>query len=130
MAIRYHLKKGDYIICDPAILVKKTKDGDAWVKKLWDVFYQDMNHFHELFIEGVHLYITRTAEGDGFFGEIGTDTGTLAVFDIETIKNDQRFHHAYDRRGAKIFQADDTFFVEVENYNIYLSNGYKVLTQD
>lgn len=130
MSMRYNLKEGDYIICDPAIIVKKTKDGDLWVKKLWDLFYKDMNHFHEFFLDGVHLYITRTAEGDGFFGEVGTDTGTLAIFDIKTIESDDRFHNAYDRNGAKLFHASHDFFVEVNNFNINLSNGYQVLTQD
>jgi hypothetical protein len=130
MSIKYNLKIGDYILCDPAIIVKKSKDGDIWIKKLWELFYKDMNHFHDIYLDSIHLYITRTAEGDGFFKEVGTDTGTLAIFEIETILNDDRFHDPYDRKGAKVFHAEEGFYVEVKGFNIYLSDGYEVITSD
>ena len=85
MVRSYQLKKGRYFVGDPGYLIKKTPAGDKFIEKLWDSFYSDMNSFHKLVIDHITIYVTRTAEGDGFFDGIATDTGAIAIIDINQV---------------------------------------------
>lgn len=123
----YTLNPGKYAIGDPAIFVRKTKDGDAWLKRLWDTFYKDINQFQHLELDGVTFYITRTAEGDYYYQGIGTDTGTLMVIKMDEFQ-DERFHFSQGQHGVKYFQTDHEISVCVDRFNLHFSNGIHVIT--
>jgi hypothetical protein len=130
MSVRYELKKGTYFIGDPAIFIRKNQNGEQFVKKLWDLFYLDMNLFQHLEIDGIEFYITRTAEGDGYFDGIGTDTGTIMIIRIDDLSQDERFHHQYPSRGCKLIEVIDKDGVMVESFNIYFDNGLSIRTHE
>ncbi len=123
----YTLNPGTYAIGDPAIFVKKTKEGDAWLTLLWATFYKDMNSFQHLDLNGVSFYITRTAEGDYYYRGIGTDTGTLMVIKIDGF-NDERFRFTKEQHGVKYFDTEVDVSVCVDRFNLHFSNGIDVIT--
>jgi hypothetical protein len=128
MKVSYELEKGNYFIGDPAIFIRKNQAGDQFVQKLWDLFYLDMNHFQHLEIDHVSFYITRTAEGDGYFDGIGTDTGTIMIIRIDDLKSDERFHSEFPSRGCKILEVKDRDRVSVESFNIHFESGLSIQT--
>lgn len=128
MVKSYHLKKGRYYVGDPGYLIKKTPEGDKFIKQLWDSFYTDMNNFHKLVIDHITIYVTRTAEGDGFFDGVATDTGALAIMDINQVLEDDRFYIRSDGRGCHYVEVEDEDEVTVENFNIKFKSGFKVIT--
>ncbi len=128
MNVSYELSQGHYFIGDPAIFIRKNPEGDLFVQKLWDLFYLDMNKFQHLLIDGVSFYITRTAEGDGYFDGIGTDTGTIMIIRIDDLADDQRFHHEFPTRGCKILEVKDRDLVSVESFNIHFESGLSIRT--
>ncbi|RJX25856.1 MAG: hypothetical protein C4537_03855 [Acholeplasma sp.] len=123
----YSLNPGTYAIGDPAMFVKKTKEGDLWLKVLWDTFYRDMNRFQQLQIDGISFYITRTAEGDYYYQGIGTDTGTLMVIRINDVL-DERFRFSNEQHGVKYFDCDHEVTVCVDRFNLHFSNDIHVIT--
>lgn len=123
----YPLNQGRYVIGDPAIFVKKNKEGDRWITMLWDTFYLDMNQFQQLTIDGITCYITRTAEGDYYYQGIGTDTGTLMIIQIDQL-HDDRFHVNPDQQGIKFIEVDYEMTVCVDRFNLYFSNGLTIIT--
>lgn len=123
----YPLNQGRYVIGDPAIFVKKNKEGDRWITMLWDTFYLDMNQFQQLTIDGITCYITRTAEGDYYYQGIGTDTGTLMIIQIDQL-HDDRFHVNPDQQGIKFIDVDHEMTVCVDRFNLYFSNGLTIIT--
>ncbi len=123
----YTLNPGTYAIGDPAIFVKKTKEGDAWLTLLWATFYKDMNAFQHLDLSGITFYITRTAEGDYYYRGIGTDTGTLMIIKIDDF-DDERFHFAKEQQGVKYFNTEVDVSVCVDRFNLHFSNGIDVIT--
>ena len=123
----YSLSPGTYAIGDPAMFVKKTKEGDLWLKVLWDTFYRDMNRFQQLDIDGISFYITRTAEGDYYYQGIGTDTGTLMVIRINEL-TDERFRFSKESHGVKYFDCEHEVTVCVDRFNLHFSNDIHVIT--
>ena len=123
----YPLNQGRYVIGDPAIFVKKNKEGDRWITMLWNTFYLDMNQFQQLTIDGITCYITRTAEGDYYYQGIGTDTGTLMIIQIDQL-HDDRFHVNPDQQGIKFIEVDYEMTVCVDRFNLYFSNGLTIIT--
>ena len=123
----YPLNQGRYVIGDPAIFVKKNKEGDRWITMLWNTFYLDMNQFQQLTIDGITCYITRTAEGDYYYQGIGTDTGTLMIIHIDQL-HDDRFHVNPDQQGVKFIDVDYEMTVCVDRFNLYFSNGLTIIT--
>ncbi|MGI6711061.1 MAG: hypothetical protein ACOX4W_06465 [Bacilli bacterium] len=128
MVRSYQLKKGRYFVGDPGYLIKKTPAGDKFIEKLWDSFYSDMNSFHKLVIDHITIYVTRTAEGDGFFDGIATDTGAIAIIDINQVLNDDRFQIRPDGIGCHYVDVLDEDEVTVDNFNISFKSGFKVIT--
>ncbi|MBU1142242.1 MAG: hypothetical protein KKH92_01200 [Firmicutes bacterium] len=128
MSNSYKLSAGTYFIGDPAMMIKKTKEGDQFITTLWDLFYKDMNQFQKLVIDGVTLFITRTAEGDGLFGDVGTDTGTICIMRLEDITKDDRFNANAILRGCHYINVDQEDQVTVANFNIRFDSGYQVIT--
>lgn len=124
----YHLKEGNYFVGDPGYLIKKTPEGEKFIEELWDSFYTDMDCFHKLSIDNIIIYVTRTAEGDGAFGDVATDTGVIGIIDINQVLKDDRFHVRPDGRGCHYVLVDDDDEVEVDNFNIKFKSGYEVIT--
>ena len=122
------LPKGTYFIGDPAMIFKKTKAGDDLIQALWKEFYKDMNSFQRLVMDNVVIYLTRTAEGDGFYGTVGTDTGTIGIIELNQIKHDERFKSEERLRGCYYIEVVDTEKVWVEAFNIYFQSGYSIIT--
>ncbi|MDO9629419.1 MAG: hypothetical protein Q7I99_05900 [Acholeplasmataceae bacterium] len=128
MSSQYLLSPGSYFIGDPAILIKKTPEGDRFISTLWDLFYRDMNLFQKLTIDNITVYITRTAEGDGMFNDIGTDTGTISIIKLNDIKNDSRFRANDILKGCHYLEITSEEKVTVTDFNMYFDNGYQVIT--
>ena len=128
MTKEHILLKGKYFIGDPAMIFRKTVDGDKLIQKLWEEFYKDMNSFQHLILDGVEIYITRTAEGDGFYQTVGTDTGTIAIIELGQLVNDQRFKADERLNGCHYLDVTDTEKVSVDMFNIYFSSGYLIIT--
>ncbi len=128
MSKSYVLSAGTYFIGDPAMLIKKTLDGDQFIKTLWDLFYKDMNQFHQFNIDGVTMLMTRTAEGDGLFGDVGTDTGTICILKLEDIKDDIRFNTSQVLNGCHYLSITQEDRVTVTHFNIQFDSGYQVIT--
>ena len=128
MSNSYILSKGTYFIGDPAMIIKKTIEGDQFIKILWDLFYKDMNSFQNITIDSVSLFITRTSEGDGLFKDVGTDTGTICIIKLEDIKNDSRFNANAILNGCHYLEVLTEDRVTVSNFNIKFDSGYEVIT--
>jgi hypothetical protein len=128
MSSSYLLTKGTYFIGDPAIMIKKTDEGDKFITTLWDLFYKDMNKFQKLTIDNVTIIITRTAEGDGLYGDVGTDTGTICILRLEDIQNDVRFNANTTLHGCHYLNVVSEEAVTVKDFNIYFDSGYQVIT--
>lgn len=129
MSVHYELKKGTYFIGDPAIFIRKNDEGEKFVQKLWDLFYQDMNKFQHLIIDQVEFFITRTAEGDGYFDGIGTDTGTIMIIRVDELSQDSRFSNRFPAKGCKLLEVKDYDGVTVESFNLYFDCGLIIKTQ-
>jgi len=128
MSNSYLLQKGSYFIGDPAMIIKKTEAGDQFITTLWDLFYKNMNQFQKLTINNITIIITRTAEGDGLFGDVGTDTGTICILRLEDIQNDVRFNANKTLHGCHYLKVLSEENVTVEKFNIYFDSGYQVIT--
>jgi len=124
----YILPKGTYFIGDPAMIFKKTKEGDELIQALWKEFYKDMNSFQCLVMDHIVIYLTRTAEGDGFYGTVGTDTGTIGIIEINQLKDDMRFKFDERLRGCHYLEVLDKEKVWVDAFNIYFESGYQIIT--
>lgn len=124
----YTLKKGTYLFGDPALIIKKTEEGNLLVRKLWEVFYQDAQSFQHLTLDGTDFFITRTAEGDGFYQSVGTDTGTLMLIHVEDHQQDERLNLTLNRKGMLTLHMNEGETVSVERFNIYFSQGITILT--
>lgn len=125
----YTLKSGTYLVGDPALIFKKNESGTKVTRKLWDTFYQDMNAFQHLDIEGIDLFITRTAEGDGFYQGVGTDTGTIMIIRIDAYLEDERLNVITHRSGMLTLAIHEGETITVDRFNIYFSNGVQIITQ-
>jgi len=124
----YKLKAGTYLVGDPALIFKKDEAGTKLTQELWNIFYQDANQFQHLTLDGITIYITRTAEGDGYYQGVGTDTGTIMIIDVEEHMHDQRLNLTLHRRGMLTLELPEDGFVEVDHFNICFSNGQKIRT--
>lgn len=128
MSDTYALTQGRYYIGDPGLIIKKTVEGDQFIEQLWDVFYKDMHRFHQLNIKGITLFIMRTKSGDGMYGDIGTDTGTIMIMNLNQVKDDPRFYAKDSLNGCHYMDVDHAISVRMDDYNLYFSNGYEVIT--
>ena len=117
------LTKGTYYIGDPAYLIKKNQEGDQFITKLWDLFYKDMNKFHELIIDEIKFYAFRTEGGDGIFDGIGTDTGVIMIIDMSKIKDHIGFKQDIKEHGCKIITLNEDVVASVKNFNLEIK-GY------
>ncbi len=125
----YKLKKGSYIICDPAVLIKKNDDGEEFLQKLWKIFYKHPNEFQHLKIKGVKFLISRTEGGDGVFNGLGTDTGVFMILDVKEIEDHDLFNSMeHIIKHAKKLSYDHDTEVYVENFNIYFE-GFEIITE-
>lgn len=124
----YMLKKGTYLVGDPAIIFKKNEEGTLLIRKLWEIFYKDMQAFQHLTLDGVELYITRTAEGDGYYQSVGTDSGTIMIICADDYEQDDRLNVTKDRRGMLTLNIADGETVSMERFNLYFSNGVTIIT--
>ncbi|MDX9691009.1 MAG: hypothetical protein RBT45_01050 [Acholeplasmataceae bacterium] len=125
----YTLTKGTYFFGDPAILIKKTVEGDQFITRLWDLFYIDHNQFQHLTIDSISFYMTRTKGGDGRFNGVGTDTGTFIIIDISQIENDPRFIINKNVDFVKYITVEHEEKVTVDNFDIYFESGLTVITE-
>lgn len=128
MCKSYFVKKGQYFIGDPAIVVRKNNEGDAFIQKLWDEFYKNPHEFREIELDGIFFYMTRTEGGDGRYSGIGTDTGTFWIIEISQLKDDLRFHIDLNPSFAKIMDLNEGEEIKVCHFNIYFENGFEVIT--
>lgn len=117
------LNKGTYYVGDPAYLIKKNDEGDAFITKLWDLFYTDMNKFHALTINDIHFYAFRTEGGDGIFDGIGTDTGVIMIMEMSQIKDHIAFKQDIQEHGCKIITLHEDVIASVTNFNLEIK-GY------
>lgn len=129
MPTTYELRPGTYVIGDPAVIVRKNDRGTAWTEKLWETFYLDMNRFHRLTIDGVTFMITRTAEGDGYFDGVGTDTGTIMILRTEDVMGDDRFQPSFPKHGCRYLSVTENDHVTVMDFNIFFESGLSIRTQ-
>ena len=124
----YTLSKGTYFIGDPAYIIRKTDKGDQFIKKLWDLFYEDMNKFHKIELDGVLLYLMRTEGGDGIFDGVGTDTGVFMIVEISQLNDEDIFKQSIEPRGCKIITLNEEKTVEVINFNLEIKGVLKIKT--
>lgn len=122
------LSKGTYYIGDPAYIIRKTQKGDTFIKKLWDLFYQDMNQFHKINLDGVLLYLMRTEGGDGIFDGVGTDTGVFMIVEMSQLKDEDIFKQNIEPRGCKIVTIDEEKIIEVVDFNLEIKGVLKIET--
>lgn len=122
------LSKGTYYIGDPAYIIRKTQKGDTFIKKLWDLFYQDMNQFHKINLDGVLLYLMRTEGGDGIFDGVGTDTGVFMIIEMSQLKDEDIFKQNIEPRGCKIVTIDEEKIIEVVDFNLEIKGVLKIET--
>ncbi len=122
------LNKGTYYVGDPAYLIKKNKEGDAFITKLWDLFYRDMNKFHELVIDDIHFYVFRTEGGDGIFDGIGTDTGVIMIIEMSQFKDHTGFKQDILEHGCKVITLNEDVKAEVDDFNLEIKGYLKVET--
>ncbi|MFA6801438.1 MAG: hypothetical protein WCR19_04965 [Acholeplasmataceae bacterium] len=123
----YKLNKGTYFIGDPAVVVIKNDDGEAFLQLLWETFYENPNEFQYLNIKGSKFYVTRTEGGDGIFNDIGTDTGIIMIVNIKELKNHKIFKKELPTLRTKIITYDHDSFVCVNDFNIYFE-GFEIIT--
>ena len=126
--MKYLLSKGKYYVGDPAYLIKKNNEGSVFIEKLWDLFYKDMNKFHELVIENIKFYATRTEGGDGYFNGIGTDTGVFIIIDLDQVKGNSAFKESIVENGCKIITLKEDTIAEVVDFNLDIKGYLKVET--
>lgn len=124
----YHLKQGTYLVGDPALIVKKDEEGTHLIQHIWALFYQDSNAFQHLNLEGVSFYLTRTAEGDGYYQGVGTDTGTIMIIHVEDHMHDQRLNLTRHRRGMLTLELPENSWVSVNHFNLRFSSGHYIRT--
>ena len=124
----YTLSKGTYYIGDPAFIIRKTKKGDQLIKKLWEIFYKDMNKFHQILLDGVLLYLMRTEGGDGIFDGVGTDTGVIMVLEMSQLKDEEIFKQNIEPRGCKIITIDEDKTIEAINFNLEIQGVLRIET--
>jgi hypothetical protein len=129
MSKSYILPKGTYVIGDPAILIKKNPEGEAFIEVLWAIFYEDHNQFQKITIDGIEFYITRTKGGDGRFNGIGTDTGTIMIINTLYLEDDSRFRDDLNINFIKILTFEKDEKVSVDNFDIYFESGFTVITE-
>lgn len=127
--MKHTLSKGKYYVGDPAYLIIKNKEGNDFIEKLWELFYKDMNKFHELNINSIKFYAMRTEGGDGFFDGIGTDTGVFIILDMNQIKGHIAFKQEIVERGCKIIDIKEDTVAEVKDFNLDIKGYLKVETQ-
>ena len=126
--MKYTLPKGTYYIGDPAYIIRKTKKGDLFINRLWDLFYKDMNKFHQLKLDGVLLYLMRTEGGDGIFDGVGTDTGVLMIIEMSQLNDEEIFKQNIEPRGCKIVTIDEEKTIEVVDFNLEIKGILKIET--
>jgi len=124
----YKLKAGTYLVGDPAVIFKKDERGTQLITTLWEIFYLNSNQFQHLNLDGINFYITRTAEGDGYYQGVGTDTGVIMIIHVEDHEHDDRLNLTLDRRGMLTLTLPDQSVVEVDHFNIQFSSGHRIRT--
>ena len=124
----YKLSKGTYYIGDPAYIIRKTQRGDQFIKKLWNLFYKDMNKFHKIELDGILLYLMRTEGGDGIFDGVGTDTGVFMIVEMSQLKDEDIFKQNIEPRGCKIITLEEDKIIEVIDYNLEIKGVLKIET--
>lgn len=124
----YTLTKGTYFIGDPAYIIRKTEKGDQFIKKLWNLFYKDMNKFHKIELDGILLYLMRTEGGDGIFDGVGTDTGVFMIVEMSQLHNEDIFKQNIEPKGFKIITLDEEKAVEVVDFNLEIKGVLKIET--
>ena len=125
----YTLKPGAYIICDPAYIISKNKEGFAFSEKIRIMFFKEMNKFHHFEIDGITLYMFRSLGGDGVFDGVGTDTGTIIIIETSQLKDDIRFKSSFNKGNIKTFETEEPIIACVENFDLTLSNGISIHTE-
>jgi hypothetical protein len=127
--MKHILSKGTYYVGDPAYLIKKNNEGDTFINKIWDLFYQDMNMFHLMHIDDIKFYVFRTEGGDGFFDGVGTDTGVIMIIDLAQTKDHIAFKQDIEERGCKIITLNEDTEAEVISHNLDIKGYLQVKTQ-
>ena len=128
MSKSYILYEGLYYIGDPANIINNNKVGNEFLSKLWDFFYQDSDRFQHLILDGIEFYITRTLGGDGRFGDIGTDTGTIIIVDTQQLIKDFRFQVNFEQEGVHFLEVKEQEKVTCEKFSLYFESGYQIIT--
>ena len=126
---QYTLNPGSYVICDPAYIIHKTREGLAFNDQLRIMFFKDMNKFHRFEIDGIILYMFRSLGGDGVFDGVGTDTGTIIIIETSQLQGDPRFKSDYTSGRILTFEAKEPVIATVENFDLTLSNGIFIHTE-
>lgn len=126
---QYTLTKGHYVICDPAYMMLKNKEGDQFNQKVINQFFKEMNKFHHFIIDGITFYMFRSLGGDGIFDGVGTDTGTIIIIETTQLKDDIRFRQDYSRGAIIHFDVDEPVIATVDNFDLSISNGIKIHTE-
>jgi hypothetical protein len=124
----YTLYEGLYYIGDPANIINNNKAGHEFITKLWDFFYQNADQFQHLILDGIELFITRTLGGDGRFGDVGTDTGTICIVDTQQLVKDFRFEVDFEQVGVHFLEVKTTEKVTCEKFSLYFESGYEIIT--
>lgn len=127
--ITYKLKKGAFIVGDPGVLIRKNEDGNKLTDQLFSLYQVDRNHFHELELSGIKVWMMRTAEGDGYYQTVGTDSGTIMVICYDDYHEDKRLNLNLHHPGTLTIELEENDTVSMERFNLYFSNGVKIITQ-
>lgn len=123
----YKLKKGAYYVGDPAMITLKNDLGEAFLQKLFEVFYKAPNEFQDIKIKGIHFFAQRTEGGDGIFNGVGTDTGIYIILNTKYLTNKKLFKQTLPPSNYKIIAYDHDTFVSVESFNIYFED-FEIIT--
>ncbi len=125
----HQLKKGHYVISDPAYMILKNQEGDQLFQHLINLFYKDANTFHHFIIDQLDIYMFRTLGGDGIFNGVGTDSGLIMIIETNQLKGDLRFRQEYSRGKIIQFDSERPVIACVEQFDLTLSNGIFIHTE-
>lgn len=124
----FQLKPSTYLIGDPGLIFKKI-EGRTLTDHLWKKFYQNPKKFHEMNIDGITFYITKTKEGDGYFEGVGTDSGTIMIIDLNAYQHDPRIQMLSDRKGILTLDITKEVTVMVDNHILMFKLDNHILYQ-
>jgi hypothetical protein len=72
--------------------------------------------------------MTRTLGGDGRFGDIGTDTGTIIIVDTQQLTKDFRFQVNFEQEFVHFLEVKDQEKVTCKQFSLYFESGYQIIT--